>query len=119
VPHTYGLQAAFDGVTHVFVELQVAAGVSVEPVQVAAAHWVPAAYLRQAPLPLQEPSVPHVDGSWRGHWLSGSWPAGTAAQVPSDPASPHDVQVPVQAVEQQMPPGAQKLWMHWLAAVQG
>ena len=40
--------------------LQVAAGVSVVPVQVAATHVVPDAYLRHAPLPLHEPSVPQV-----------------------------------------------------------
>ena len=36
----------------------VRAEVSVEPLQLTAAHCVPAAYLRQAPAPLQEPSVP-------------------------------------------------------------
>ena len=41
-------------------ELQVAVGVSVIPVQVAAMQVVPAAYLRQAPPPLQVPSLPQV-----------------------------------------------------------
>lgn len=39
---------------------QVAAGVNIEPLQVAAAHEVPAAYFWQAPLPLQDPLVPQV-----------------------------------------------------------
>jgi hypothetical protein len=45
---------------HALLALQVEAGVSVEPVQLAAMQVVPAAYLRHAPLPLQEPSVPHI-----------------------------------------------------------
>jgi hypothetical protein len=35
--------------------------------------------------------------------LSGSWPAGTAMQVPSDPAIAHDEQLAVQVVAQQTP----------------
>ena len=37
----------------------------------------PTAYLRQAPLPLHEPSVPQVAAPWSVHWFSGSCPAGT------------------------------------------
>ncbi len=37
------------------------------------------------------------------HWFSGSLPVGTFVQVPSVPASPHDWQVPAQAVAQQKP----------------
>jgi hypothetical protein len=35
--------------------------------------------------------------------VNGAAPAGTAEQVPSLPITPHELQVPVQAVEQQMP----------------
>jgi hypothetical protein len=61
VPQTYGLHGLVAGVTQVLAVLQVAAGVSVDPVQVAPAQTVPAAYFRQAPPPLHVPSVPHVE----------------------------------------------------------
>jgi len=50
------------------------------------------------------------------HWSSGSEPAGTEAQVPTDPVSAHDAQLPAQAVAQQTF-CAQLLWRHWLAVV--
>ena len=50
-------------------------------------HVVPLAYLRQLPPPSQEPSVPQVAEPASVHWLSGSWPAGTEMQVPSEPAN--------------------------------
>ena len=37
------------------------------------------------------------------HWLNGSAPAATEAQVPIVPVSPHDRQMPTQAVAQQTP----------------
>lgn len=93
--------------------LQVRVGVSVDPVQAAPAQVVPAPYRRQAPAPLQRPSVPQVEAPWSVHWPSGSWPAPTFVQVPADPLSAHDWQVPVQAVWQQTPcwqkPDAQSL----------
>ena len=66
--------------------------------QAAGVQTVPAAYLRQAPLPLQEPSFPQVALPWSSHWPSGSWPAGTAVHVLSVLASAHDAHVPVHAV---------------------
>jgi hypothetical protein len=48
-------------VTHALLALHVEVGVSVEPVQLAAMQVVPAPYLRQAPPPLQVPSVPQVE----------------------------------------------------------
>jgi hypothetical protein len=57
--------------------------------------------LRQAPLPSQKPSKSQVEAAAMVHWLSGSVPAGAAAQVPSEPAIAHDRQVPAQVVEQQ------------------
>ncbi len=47
--------------------------------------------------------LPQVDGDVLAHSLSGSVPAGMAAQVPSAPAALHCSQVPVQAVLQQTP----------------
>jgi hypothetical protein len=64
---------------------------------------VPLAYLRQLPPPSQEPSVPQVAAVASVHWLSGSWPAGTETQVPSDPAMAQEEQLAVQVVAQQTP----------------
>lgn len=77
--------------------------VSVEPVHVAAAHWIPAAYLRQPPAPSHIPSLPQVLAPWSVHWFSGSVPVGTLVQVPRFPATAHDWQVPVHMVAQQIP----------------
>ncbi len=118
VPQAYGAHATFAGVTQALAALHVAAGVSVDPVQLAPTQVVPAAYLRQAPLPLQEPSVPHVAIPWSAHLFKGSCPDGTDAQVPAVPASAHDAQVPAHAVEQQTPCW-QKLCAQSLANVQG
>jgi len=60
VPHAYAPHDCVAGVTQALLVLQVEAGVSVEPVQLAAMQVVPDAYLRQAPPPLHVPSVPHV-----------------------------------------------------------
>jgi hypothetical protein len=85
------------------VPLQVRDGVNVEPVQLAATQVVPVAYRRQAPAPLQNPSVPQVEAPWSLHWFSGSCPAATLVHAPSEPASAHDWQVPVHAVWQHTP----------------
>jgi hypothetical protein len=52
---------------------------------------------------LQVPSVPQLAAPASVHWLSGSAPLCTLVQVPSVPASAHDLQVAVQAAEQQIP----------------
>ena len=54
---------------------------------------------RQTLLPLHTP--PQVPPPV--HSLAGSWPSGTAVQVPTLPATSHDSQVPVHAVLQQTP----------------
>jgi len=77
--------------------------VSVDPVQVVAAHCAPAAYLRQPPAPSHMPSLPQVFMPWSVHWPSGSVPVGTLVQVPRFPATAHDWQVPVHVVAQQIP----------------
>ena len=71
--------------------------------QSAGAHSVPAAYLWQAPLPSQKPSVPQPAEPLSAHWPNGSCIAGTLAHVPADPDSAHDLQVPEQSLEQQTP----------------
>ena len=83
--------------------LQVRAGVAVEPAQLAATQIVPLAYCRHAPPPSQAPSVPQVDAPLSAHWPSGSSPAATSVHVPAVPVIPHDRQLPVQAVRQQVP----------------
>lgn len=77
--------------------------VSVETVQLAAAHCVPMAYLRHAPAPLQVPSFPHVVDAAIGHCdaTSGGSPVAIGEQVPMLPVSEHDMQVPVHALLQQ------------------
>jgi|SRR6516165_3886545 hypothetical protein len=79
------------------------ASVSVEPLQACMLHTLPGAYRRQAPEPLQNPSVPQLAAPESAHWFSGSAPAGTGVQTPCVPASPHDMQVPVQGPAQQYP----------------
>jgi len=103
VPQRYGSQLDAVPAWQVPVPLQVRREVSVAPVQLAAAHWVPETYRRQAPLPLQKPSVPQAAAPLSVHWLSGSCPAGTFVHVPTVPVSAHDWQVPVQAALQQNP----------------
>jgi hypothetical protein len=66
---------------------------------------------------LQDPSVPQVAAPASAHCASGSAPAGTLAQVPGEPASAHDRQVPVQVVAQQTP-CAQMLELHSPAPAQ-
>ena len=49
------------------------------------------------------PSVPQPAAPASVHWFSGSCPIPTFVQVPSVPASAHDLQVAVHAVAQQIP----------------
>jgi hypothetical protein len=46
---------------------------------------------------------PQVVAPASAHWASGSWPAGTATQVPTEPETAHELQVEEQAVAQQTP----------------
>jgi hypothetical protein len=66
-------------------------------------HTVPTAYLRQAPIPSHCPSKPQVAAPPSAQWPCRSMPSGTLRHVPSLPATAHDLQVPVQAAEQQRP----------------
>jgi hypothetical protein len=103
VPQAKGAQLDAVTVWQVPVPLQVRACVKVVPVQVGIAHCVPAAYSRQAPAPLQEPSVLQAVAPRSAHWFSGSVPFCTMVQVPTVPVSAHDWQVPPHAVMQQTP----------------
>jgi hypothetical protein len=102
--HVNGAQLALTTVRQVPAPSHVRAGVSVEPVQLAAAHWVPAATCRHLPVPSQLPSLAQTFVVV-AHWLAGvgAAPAGTGAQVPVEPVRLHATQVPVQAVSQQTP----------------
>jgi hypothetical protein len=73
--------------------------------------------LRHAPLPSQAPSKSQVEAAAIVHWLSGSCPAGTDAQVPSVAAIAHERQSPEHAVEQHTP-CAQMPELHSLPAAQ-
>ena len=90
-----------DTVWQVPLPLQVRAGVKVVPEHAAPTQVVPVTYRRQAPAPLQVPSLPQAAAPPSVHWFSGSAPAATLVQVPSVPASAHDLHVAVQAVAQQ------------------
>jgi hypothetical protein len=103
VPQTYGVQLADVAARQVPVPLQVRAGVTVEPVHVAATQVVPATYRRQPPAPSHVPSAPHVATPASVHWFSGSWPLGTFTQVPAVPAIAHERQLPVQVPMQHTP----------------
>jgi hypothetical protein len=94
-------------------------GVSVDPTHVPAAHWVPAAQLRQAPMPLHMPSRPQLVDAVAGHCVAGvgAVPLATLLQVPTVPVMLHDLHVPVQAWLQQTP-CAQKPESHSFAIVQ-
>jgi len=73
----------------------------VEPLQLDGAQIVPWSYSRQAPLPLQVPSVPQLEAPASMHWLRASVPSAAKVQTPWLPGSPHVSQIPVQAVAQQ------------------
>jgi len=116
-PHLYAPQPDDVTVPHTPAPLQVRAGVNVVPLQVDAAQVEPIAYRRQAPLPSHVPSLPQVFAPWSVHWLNGSAPAATDAQVPMVPARPHDRQMPTHAVAQHTP-CSQKPESHSAAAPQ-
>lgn len=72
--------------------------------QDADAHGVPAAYSRQAPAPLQKPSVLQLGPPWSEQRdMMSAAPLGRFEQVPRDAVSAHDLQTPWQVVSQQTP----------------
>jgi hypothetical protein len=80
--------------------------VRVVPLQVAAPQEAPSRSRRQPPLPSQ----PLLQASFRQLPVGSAPPAGTGAQVPSEPSTLHAWQLPLQAVAQHRPwaqmPGA-------------
>jgi hypothetical protein len=91
---------------HVPAPSQVRASVCVEPPtgHDGAAQTVPAAYTWQAPAPSHTPVVLQLAAPASVQVPAGSAPpCGTGAQVPSVPASAHDMQAPAQAVWQHTP----------------
>jgi len=117
VPQAKGTHGDEVAVWQIPLPLHDRAAVTIDPVQVAAMHSVPAAYRRQAPDPLQDPSVLQLAVPRAAHWLNGSCPSATLVQVPSVPASAHDWQVPLQTLLQQIP-CAQNPLLHSPAAPQ-
>lgn len=104
--HLYDPQLCVSEVGQLPLPSQLAAFVSVEdPVgQEAARHAVLVPHLRQAPWPLQKPSLPQVASAAGGQPLFGSLPpSGMLVQTPSDPVSEQLRQTPVQSLSQQTP----------------
>ncbi len=101
------LPGQLTGVTglHIPAPSQVAGGVYMVPVHEPAVQTVPLGQSRQWPAPSHSPSVRQPPAPVAVHWVAGvgALPDGTGEQVPAEPASAHDRQVPVQAVSQQTP----------------
>lgn len=99
VLHRYGSHCEVVTARHTPAPSHVRCGVSVDPVQVAAAHCVPVAQRRHAPAPLHIPSVPQVVATVVAHCVAGvgAVPLATLLQVPMLPAIAHDLHVPVHA----------------------
>jgi hypothetical protein len=116
--HTYGSHSVLVTDLHTPAPSHVRCGVCVDPTQVGAAHWVVLGQKRQAPLPLQVPSVPQVVDTVVAHCVAGvgAAPIGTLLHAPTLPVSAHDLHVPVQALLQQTP-WAQNVLMHSTPAV--
>jgi hypothetical protein len=84
--------------------LQVAAGVATPAAHEASRQGVPEGWLRQAPAPLQVPSVPQLVAGVTMHMPLGSaTPEGTLVQVPTEPPTVQLRQPPAQASLQQTP----------------
>ena len=117
VPQTYGLQDLSIPAAQVPVASQRPATVCAPAMHESVPQTVPAAYLRHAPAPSHCPSRPQVAAVASLHWPSGSMPSGTFLQVPSLPATAHDLHVPAQALMQHFP-CAQNVELHSASAPQ-
>jgi hypothetical protein len=82
---------------------QVRAEYELVPKHDGAWHSVPSGCTRQALFPSQVPSCLHAETGSSEHSLSGSWPAGTAVQVPTEPGNTHDEHLVAQLSLQQTP----------------
>ena len=104
--HMYGLQLVVVAVLQVPAPSQVRAFVCVDnpEAQLEATQIAPAAYRWQAPAPSQTPLVPQEATPWSLQVPCGSLvPTATLVQVPAVAERLHDLQVPLQFVEQQTP----------------
>jgi hypothetical protein len=111
--HMIPPQLRFAPITQVPPPLQVEAAVTTPLTHLGSAQRVPDRYLRQAPVPLQVPSVPQLVAPWSWQVRLGSWPpAATEPQTPGDAARLQDWQTPSQRLLQQTP-CAQKPLAHW------
>jgi hypothetical protein len=117
--HTYGVQLVVVAALQVPAPSQVRAFVCVDPeLQLEETQIAPAAYRWQAPAPSQTPVVPQVATPWSLQVPCGSLaPAVTLLQVPALADRLHDLQVPLQLVEQQTP-WLQKPDLHSVALAQ-
>ena len=122
---TYGSQADVPDAVQVPVPLQLAAMVSVEPVQLCKRHPVLADQARQAPAPLQVPSLAQLPAAGEvatQRFFGSAPPEATAEHMPTLPDTLQLRQRPLvpapslQAVSQQTP-SVQKPEVHWVAAV--
>jgi hypothetical protein len=109
----YGAQTVVEPVRQLPVPSQTWVPTIAAPLQVPCLQTVPTTAYRHAPVPSQVPSCPHGSFVSFLHWLGseGSTPAGVIVQVPSDVASAHVMQAPLQAMLQQSP-STQKLLLH-------
>src|SRR5947207_3617281 len=103
LPQVNGAHDCAAGPAHVPSPSQRAAAFSIVPVQVCDAQTVPEAYLRQAPVPSQTPSVPQLCAPMSSHSLRGSVPRSASMQVPTAPCRAQVRQASVQALSQQTP----------------
>jgi hypothetical protein len=107
VPHRNGSQLDdAEAGLHTPMPSHVRAGVSVEPLHVAAMHTVPVACCRHVPAPLHMPSLPQVIAAAATHWVagaSGGIPAGIGVHVPAVAAKLHDWHAAEQPVLQHLP----------------
>jgi hypothetical protein len=104
LPHTYGEQLLDVDAAQEPVPLQCAAGVNVDPLQLAAAQVIVVGACWQPPVPLQAPVLPQGDELLVGHSPCGSAAAdGTFAHVPRLPETLHAWQVPQDFDPQQTP----------------
>ncbi len=105
VPHMYSLHETGLAAAQVPAPSQRAAPAPIEPPTAQVGSWqiVAFEYISQPPLPSQSPSVPQVARPLSVHWPGRAVPAGTAVQRPALCGTAHDMQVPEQAVWQQIP----------------
>jgi len=114
-PQTYGEQLT-DVCLQVPAPSHAPIGVDNDPLHEALPQDVPAAIIRQAPVPSQVPLVPQGGAGWQSPCGSAA-PAGTAVQAPALPVTLQDRQL-VQLGDEQQTPSTQLPLSHSAAAAQ-